>query len=106
MRTLIASLLAAGVLVGTSVAHAAPIALHHQLHRETSTSAITPIWQRCGHGFHRGNTAWVDKGGGWHGPCVPNRPKTASPTPSGGAADQLNRQELSRLQGEAPPKTQ
>ena len=79
------------------LAQAAPLALHD---RAAADPSVTLVWQRCGHGFHRGNTAWKDKTGAWHGPCVANPSKGAGP--SGTTAEQLNQQEVARLQTGAP----
>jgi len=104
MRTIVSLIAVASVVGPPIVAEAAPLAA---LHGEAATNpAITLVWQRCGHGFHRGNRAWLDKGGGWHGPCVPNKPKATGQGPSLGGAtttQQLNQDELSRRQGGAPP---
>ena len=107
MRAIIVSLVAVASVMGpAALVQAAPTALHRQA---VTDPAITMVWQRCGHGFHRGNDAWKDKGGGWHGTCVPNKPKAAShppvnaPSLSGTTTEQLNQQELSRLQTGTPP---
>ena len=102
MRAIVLSIAGvAGVFCAATAAQAAPTAAPRGV---TGDPAVTMVWQRCGHGFHRGNGAWQSKSGGWNGPCVPNKPKTAmAPPAAGGTADQLNQQELSRLQAGAPP---
>jgi hypothetical protein len=105
MRAGIVSFVAIAAVIGTiAPVQAGPTALP----REAVTDpAITLVWQRCGHGYHRGNRAWQDKTGAWHGPCVPNRPGAAASPPPGGmtTAEQLNQQEMMRLQG-GPPAPQ
>jgi len=103
MRAVIVSLVAVASVIGpAALVQAAPTAMHRQA---VADPAITMVWQRCGHGFHRGNTAWQSKSGGWNGPCVPNKPKAAASSPSlgGTTTEQLNQQELSRLQTGTPP---
>jgi hypothetical protein len=82
-----------------TLAQAAPIAWHHQA---VANPAITMVRDYCGHGFHRDDKR-RDKAGARLGKCVPNKPKSASSSSGGPSTDQLNQQELSRLQTGAPP---
>jgi hypothetical protein len=106
VRAIIASLLGvASVMGAATLAQAAPTALHRQA---VTNPAITMVRDYCGHGFHRDDKR-RDKAGARLGKCVPNKPKAASqplansPSLGGTSAQQLNEQELSRLQGGAPP---
>ena len=104
MRAIFVSLVAVASVIGpAALVQAAPTAMHREA---VADPAITMVLQRCGHGFHRGMGASLSKQGAWTGPCVPNKPKAASPAPpslSGTTTKQLNQQELSRLQPGAPP---
>jgi hypothetical protein len=102
MRAIVLSLVGLAGMVGfATAAPAAPTAAPRQI---AANPAITQVWQRCGHGFHRANGAWQSKSGGWNGACVPNKPKTAMASPAEGATtEQLNRQELVQHQAGAPP---
>ena len=69
MRSFIA--VSVGLLIALdSAAQAAPPVPHRDF--TISAPASTMVRQRCGVGMKRAK-AWQDKGGAWHGACVPKR---------------------------------
>jgi hypothetical protein len=69
MRSFIAVSVGLLIAVGAT-AQAAPLVPHRDF--TVSAPASTMVRQRCGVGMKRAK-AWQDKGGAWHGPCVPKR---------------------------------
>ena len=76
MRAMITPLIA---IAGLIIELAGPVQAAPAIPQDLGVAApaITLVRQRCGHGFHR-EKAWQDKGGAWHGKCVPNPPKQSS----------------------------
>jgi hypothetical protein len=71
MRTLIVSSVALAGFIGFSAPiQAAPIAVPDRV--VAAAPSIEMVRQRCGAGMKR-EKAWQDKGGAWHGACVPKR---------------------------------
>ena len=58
-----------GLLAVPATVQATPAAPHDLA---LTAPAITMVRQRCGEGMKR-EKAWQDKGGAWHGKCVPKR---------------------------------
>ena len=70
MRVVVTPLIALAGLIGLAAPVQATPALPH--HESAVTAPITMVRQRCGEGMKR-EKAWQDKGGAWHGKCVPKR---------------------------------
>jgi hypothetical protein len=105
MRAVIVRMFALVGLIGLVMpAQAAPVVRHDS--GVSAAPAITMVRQRCGADMKRDASGWQDKHGAWHGGCV-NKHKLSSGAPSvapRGTADELNAQELARVQGAAPPR--